>query len=554
MGVEPGEVHHGGVGLREAESVGDRTTGDGRGTDAVDAQVGRIHANDRLAEGEGDLSEVRDLHAGGRIERGDGGRSLIHERVIPETALAREIEGVRRRIEIRDAVIRHPGDGNRTEGGLQKGEAVVRARAGESGGGRAVDEQVAGVHAGHCFAEEHVDLRQADDDAGRGSLGQDGRRARIQEIELEHRSCGNTVEGLRHRIEVHDAVAHGPRDGDRAKGRLREAEGVDRVTGVAAGRTGPQRAAGGHAVDEQVSRVHAGHWLGETHGEVREEEDGAGGGRDAGDARRDELRIREERVELSVETEIAAVERLVEGVDGNRVRAIHEVEAGIRQRVGRVASTGAAGFVGGGGGVPVVGNVACGKIDPGDFHAVDPRHEAVIALRIEKEIRDCAGVLDVELAAQVDAGVIARHVIEQRAGVRGGVVGIAEVERRGRRRPASVIEARLTPRGDGRRRFGLALRDAPDGVRLRKNGARIQRITPRRVAAGADEGVRNRRQIHDAVARSPGDVHGAGGRLGEAEGVGRAAAVQSEGGAAIHEKIPGIHAHDRFAEGDSDLR
>ena len=201
----------------------------------------------------------------------------------------------------------------------------------------------------------------------------------------------------------------------------------------------------------------------------------------------------------------------------------------------------------------IVRHFARGDIITADFDAVDPRDETIIALGIKEEVRDVAAILDGELVAEIDRGVVAQHVAQQRARDGRVRVGIAEEEWGRGVGPTGIVKVELAP-GVGRvGGFFGAFHETPNRVRLQQHFAGIQCEIPGCPCGSAIERIGNLSLIKDIVVGCPGDVHSSGGRLRNVERVGRAAAAHIERWAAVHQQVGCIHTGDRFAEGDSDL-
>ena len=493
---------------------------------------------------------------GGREEegvvRGAGerdGRHGIDERVVPLPAEARRIKGIAS-FHIHNAVVGGPTNRDGAEGRLREREVVGDVvRTGHRAGWRAAHQQVGGFHAGHRFGEGHGNRCQA------GESGTAERRlrgdfwiARVDQEVAQRGIGGRVVERFRRAVEVRDAVVRIPVDNDRAEGRLREAERVIRVCRTA-------DALRRDAVDEQIRGIHAADGFAERDDDIVEGEDITLLRLRFQQARADRGGVEEIRVDLRVEAEVAAVrEILVEGVDGDHVRPIDERGSRGGHLIndpGRAVVVRLGGLCGGDG---VVGNFAGGHVHAHHLYAVDPSDETVVHLGEQDQVGDVAAILDVELLAQVNTGVVALHVAERRAGiVRVGQRRLAVEERRGRVRPARSIVVKLTP-GVGRvRGFGGSFDEEPRGVGLDVGVARVEREAPVVRRERAAERIGRHREIEDVVVRGPSDRFQACAKRRQGEGVVRSAAAHIQRRKPVDEQVRRIHSAHRFTEGDGDL-
>ena len=210
----------------------------------VDQQVSRIHAVHLFAEGHLDLAQL--AHGQPRLrEQGHHRRSNdVLQRVGPGRARAGGIERIHAQPRVGDAVPRNPGDRNIAIGGLAEGEGVVRAAAGNAGGGLLVVEQhVAHAHALHRLGEGHIHRGQRGHGARRRTDVHDGWSVRFarkrgeREIKSKIAAAERGVEDLhRDQIRPFAEEAGGPADaGGDEYGRIHRLVKGERLVAEGAG-------------------------------------------------------------------------------------------------------------------------------------------------------------------------------------------------------------------------------------------------------------------------------------------------------------------------------
>ena len=210
-------------------------------------------------------------------------------------------------------------------------------------------------------------------------------------------------------------------------------------------------ARGGTAVDQQIGSVHVPYAFAEIHLEARQiancrarRWDQIGNSR-----RRGVGRVRQRHVDHKV---AAAAERGVERLHRDDIRAGNQVSAGIAQRVilrrDRLRQRGRR--------RAVERNIARRHVEARDFRPVYPGDEPVVAERVQPEFADVGGVRYHKSFTQENAGVTAKHVVQQCiARVLRGAAGLVLVVKCALTRGPGGVEVSGPPCGRvRRRRFG----------------------------------------------------------------------------------------------------
>ena len=169
----PGNVHRAGSRLRKAESVTKPGCFQSGGRSTVNEQVTGIYSRYRLTESNGDLREICERGACGRISGGNGGRRPIQNIISPTRAGHACIEGERRNSNVHDAIIRNEYNVSRSRGWCGNGEYIIRTTAAYADCGCVVDCQIGCIHASDSLAKDDLDGGKIAD--GRAARGKDGK-------------------------------------------------------------------------------------------------------------------------------------------------------------------------------------------------------------------------------------------------------------------------------------------------------------------------------------------------------------------------------------------